>query len=302
MNRLSTLEQQAINILRTFARADEPYYLCYSGGKDSDCIRILAELAGVPHEIHHSLTTVDAPETVRYIKTIPDVIIERPKLTMWQLIVKKKIPPTRLIRYCCAELKERGGKGRLKVTGVRAAESANRARNGGFVKILGRSQTTRKMAEEQGVPYYETQRGGLTLNYDNEQTAGLIYTCYRTTSVLLNPIFDWSDADVWAFLHHYGCKSNPLYQCGERRIGCIGCPLQGFAGMRKDFMRYPRYRAAYVRAFDRMLDKRRADGMNEVYGWIDGEHVMRWWLGEDPMQLTLYDDAVDDTDMEEWLT
>lgn len=62
-------EQRAIEYLRMFEPEEQPYYLCYSGGKDSDCIRILAQLAGVRHEIHHHLTTVDAPETVQYIKS-----------------------------------------------------------------------------------------------------------------------------------------------------------------------------------------------------------------------------------------
>lgn len=60
-------ERIAIERLRAFETSEKPYCLCYSGGKDSDCIRILAALAGVKHEIHHNLTTVDAPETV-YLK------------------------------------------------------------------------------------------------------------------------------------------------------------------------------------------------------------------------------------------
>ena len=89
-------ETRAIQYLRSFEPEDEPYYLCYSGGKDSDVIRILASLAGVKHEIHHNLTTVDAPETVRYIKSIPAIIIDRPPLTMWQLIVKNGCRPPAL--------------------------------------------------------------------------------------------------------------------------------------------------------------------------------------------------------------
>lgn len=104
-------EKRAIEYLKAFEPKDEPYYLCYSGGKDSDCIRILAELAGVKTDIKHNLTTVDAPETVHYVqKTIGRENIEHPELTMWQLIVKKKIPPTRLARYCCAELKKKAVK------------------------------------------------------------------------------------------------------------------------------------------------------------------------------------------------
>ena len=66
-------EKRAIQYLKSFEPESEPYYLCYSGGKDSDAIKILAQLAGVNFEAHHNLTTVDAPETVRYIKSQPDV-------------------------------------------------------------------------------------------------------------------------------------------------------------------------------------------------------------------------------------
>ena len=58
-------EKEAIERLQAFS-AEEPYYLCYSGGKDSDTIRILAELANVNFEVHNNHTTVDAPETVYY--------------------------------------------------------------------------------------------------------------------------------------------------------------------------------------------------------------------------------------------
>lgn len=151
MSELAEKERIAIERLKAF-EPDEPYYLCYSGGKDSDVIRILAQLANVKHELHHNLTSVDAPETVRYVKSIPDMHIDIPhdkdgnRVSMWSLIVKKGIPPTRLIRYCCSELKEKGGEGKLKITGVRAAESVARKKNAGMVKILGKPKTTQKTA------------------------------------------------------------------------------------------------------------------------------------------------------------
>ena len=151
-------EQKAIDRLKAFEPPDG-YYLAYSGGKDSDCIKILAQLAGVKFEAVHNLTTVDAPETVYYVMSQPDVRIDKAHdkngdhVTMWNLIVKKGMPPTRLARYCCSELKERGGKGRVVITGVRWAESKNRKTNGGTIKILGRPKTTQKLAEEIGADY-----------------------------------------------------------------------------------------------------------------------------------------------------
>lgn len=165
-NELSRKVQRAIEALRTFEPEDEPYHLCYSGGKDSDCIRILAVLAGVKHEIHHDLTTVDAPETIRYIKSIPGVIIDKARYkdgrvkTMWNLIPYKKMPPTRLMRYCCSDLKEQGGKGRLKITGVRASESKRRAENGGEIKIIGKEKTTQSFLERENINFLLTNQGG----------------------------------------------------------------------------------------------------------------------------------------------
>lgn len=285
-------EQRAISYLKTFEPESEPYYLCYSGGKDSDCIRILAELAGVKYECKHNLTTVDAPETVKYVKRVIGAEnIEKPKRSMWQLIVDKKIPPTRLMRYCCTELKERGGKGRLKITGVRWDESPQRRKNRDFINVIGKPKTMARQAEAENISYRANTAGGIVLNDDNSETRRFVEHCYRTTSTMVNPIVDWTDDDVWEFLHCHGCESNPLYQCGEKRIGCIGCPLQGGMGQKADFNKYPKYRQSYIRAFDKMIEARKADGLRVDESWKDGEHVMRWWVGDDPNQLTIEDFA-----------
>lgn len=282
-------EKRAIQYLKAFEPESEPYYLCYSGGKDSDCIRILAELAGVKHDIVHNLTTVDAPATVKYIKSIPNVVIEKPPLSMWALIVKKKFPPTRLARYCCMALKERSGKGRLKITGVRWDESNKRRKNNDIIKVIGSPDTIKKEAEKQQIKAQQSPQGGIILNTDNAETRRFVEQCYRTTSTMINPIVDWTTADVWEFLRHYGCESNPEYKNGEKRIGCIGCPMSGAGGMKLDFAKYPKYRAAYVRAFDRMLMARAAAGLAIHDTWKNGECVMRWWVGDDPLQGTLFD-------------
>ena len=272
---------KAIERLKAFEPNDEPYYLCYSGGKDSDCIRILADLANVKHDIVHNLTTVDAPETVQYIKSIPNVIINQARYnngtpkTMWNLIVKKHMPPTRIVRYCCTELKEWGGKGRMKITGVRWAESTSRKNNGALVKIIGKPKTTQKKADEIGTDYSISKFGGLITNNDNDESRKLVEFCYKKTNTTINPIIDWTDDDVWEFLHYYGCESNPLYQCNQRRIGCIGCPMKNAKNQKIDFELYPKYKLNYIRAFDRMLKN-----MNKHTTWKTGQDVFDWWVGD----------------------
>lgn len=281
-------ERRAIDYLKAFEPSSEPYYLCYSGGKDSDCIKILAQLAGVKFEAVHNLTTVDAPETVYYVRSQPDVKVEKPKRTMWELIVEKGTPPTRLLRYCCSDFKEIGGMHRLKITGVRWAESAKRSESSGVLKVVGKPKTMQEKAEDMGLDYQVSRQNGLVLNDDNDKNRRFVEQCYRTASVMVNPIVDWTDADVWSFLRYYGCLSNPLYHCGYSRVGCVGCPMAGKARYAQ-FARYPKYRANYVRAFDRMLAKRLERGMPLKGYWKDGEAVMRWWLDEDPLQMTMED-------------
>lgn len=120
----------AIERLRSFEPADG-YFLAFSGGKDSQVIYHLALEAGVRFEAHFSVTTVDPPELLRFIKReYPKVIWDRPRKTMWQLIEDNRIPPTRLLRFCCRELKEDKGVGRIVVTGVRWQESRARSTRG----------------------------------------------------------------------------------------------------------------------------------------------------------------------------
>lgn len=119
----------AIERIRSFEPPDR-YYGCHSGGKDSVVIHRLAAMSGVTVEWNYHLTTVDAPEVVQFIKGIPDVKIVRPPKTMWQLAVEPSqfMLPTRTIRWCCEQLKERGGHDRMVLTGIRWAESYRRAR------------------------------------------------------------------------------------------------------------------------------------------------------------------------------
>jgi phosphoadenosine phosphosulfate reductase len=118
--------QIAIDRLKQF-EPPEGYYLAFSGGKDSQCIYELAKMSGVKFDAHFNFTTVDPPEVLKFIKQYyPDVIWERPEKTMWELMEEKMMPPTRMVRYCCEYLKERGGAGRFVVIGVRRAESVKR--------------------------------------------------------------------------------------------------------------------------------------------------------------------------------
>ena len=280
---LPTKLNMAIQRLKSF-EPPEGYFLAFSGGKDSQCIYHLAQMACVKFEAHYQVTSVDPPELIYFIRdNYPDVIFDVPRdsdgkqISMWSLIPQERMPPTRIARYCCAKLKETSGNGRMVVTGVRWAESARRKANQGVVVVTRKPKTTRKKANELGVNYSISKAGTLVMNEDNDENRRLTEFCYRTQKVLLNPIVDWTDDEVWEFLTKIinlpHCR---LYDMGYKRIGCIGCPMAGSKMQRFEFERYPKFRTLYVHAFDRMIEKRKADGLPT--NWTDGEDVMRWWL------------------------
>jgi len=249
----------AMERLRRF-EPEDGYWLAFSGGKDSQAIYHLATEAGVGFEAHYNLTTVDPPELVRFIRQqYPEVAVDRPELSMWELIVKEKCPPTRLIRYCCRHLKERGGTGRTLITGVRWQESNNRSNRRGLVEL--------NMAPKDAV----------IICSDGPAVEGIYRATPIVTEHIINPIIDWSTGEVWQYLAGLGVPHCCLYDEGFKRIGCVGCPQQGAKGMTRDFERWLKYRASYVRAFDRMLANRRRNGL--ATNWETGEDVMRWWIG-----------------------
>lgn len=213
------------------------------------------------------MTSVDPPELVRFIKQqYPDVHFDIPhdkngkQVTMWSLIVSHKMPPTRMTRYCCAQLKEMAGQGRLVVTGVRWSESVRRKNNRHLIDS-GRKE-------------------GQYSNHDDAYTRKMVEQCYLKRRTTLNPIIDWSEEDVWEYLNDVvkvpHCE---LYDQGFKRLGCIGCPMATDHQRRKEFDRFPKYKALYMRAFERMLDAHNDSTI--PYIRKTPEDVMEFWLSLD---------------------
>ena len=254
--------QNSIDALRSF-EPPEGYYLAFSGGKDSVVVKHLCDMAGVKYDAHYNVTSVDPPELVQFIKEkYPDVSRDIPHdedgkpITMWNLIPRMKVVPTRIMRFCCEELKERGGVGRMTLTGVRWAESARRKKHQGLAVIMGNNTV---------------------LNNDNAESRELLESCYKKRKTVINPIINWEDEDVWEFIHRENIPYCKLYDEGEKRLGCIGCPLSGSRTMERDFAKYPKYKELYLKAFGTMIAERERAGLS-IKGWETPEKVMEWWL------------------------
>ncbi len=308
MTELEKKVQKSIERLKAF-EPPEGYYLAFSGGKDSITCKFLLDMAGVKYDATYRVTSVDPPELVRFIKEKhPDVVREIPyysetyknkklagkPITMWNLIPEKMLPPTRVARYCCEKLKESGGDGRMTVTGVRWAESVNRKINQGAVVIQGK----KTLPEEQKDNFRVGPRhGGLILTNDNEDSRRLVEQCYKRHKTTVNPIIDWTDAEVWTFIRGNGIPYCELYSEGFHRLGCIGCPMAGTRERERDFRRWPKYQWHYIKAFERMLELRRQRNKpfrafgNSITG-ATATDVFNWWMEYDvlPGQINWFED------------
>lgn len=276
-------EQRAIARLKLSSEMSLEHYktpllLTHSGGKDSCVLTELALRAEIPFEVLHAHTTADAPETVHFVRSefarlenrgircsINYPLYKGRRTSMWDLIPRKLMPPTRVARYCCAVLKEQNGKGRFLATGVRWAESVSRSKRRGIFE----KQVSNRDKE-------------VHIRNDEESLDALFAPCKLAAKRFVNPIVDWSDREVWDVLHDARIPVNPLYFCGFSRVGCIGCPM---AGKHRyfEFARYPQYEKLYLIAFDRMLEERRRRGKLDG-SWHMGttaEDVFHWWMKDD---------------------
>jgi phosphoadenosine phosphosulfate reductase len=182
--------------------------------------------------------------------------------------------PNRWKRWCCAELKEKGGEGRIVVTGVRWAESIKR--------------TNRRPFE-----VFTNKKENKMLFNDNDEGRRLFENCSIKGKRIVNPIIDWLDEDVWEYLNNRNVPHCSLYDEGRARIGCIGCPLMGREVIQEEFERWPKYKENYIRAIERWLpgylkrcELRRAKPfLKTTKEWFN------WWGGYDGETEVDYTDS-----------
>jgi phosphoadenosine phosphosulfate reductase len=256
-NELDYLEEKAIERYITF-EPKEGYYLAFSGGKDSIVIYDLAKKANVKFQANYNITNLDPPDLINFIRNnYHNIIFNQPIENVWDLIIRKKYPFTRMARYCCEKLKEHGGDGQFCITGIRWDESNKRKKNRNLVEL---NAYTNKI---------------IKIN-DNLIDRRYLENCQMRSKHILNPIIEWKTSHIWEYIKKHNLKYCNLYNKGFKRIGCIGCPMAGKKTRLFEFEMFPKFRDQYIRTFDKMLEKRLQDGNKTT--WKNGKEVFNWWL------------------------
>lgn len=232
---------------------DHGYYLAFSGGKDSQCLYHIAQLAGVRFQAHMNLTSVDPPEVIRFVKkNYPEVELIKPGKSIFQIAVEKQILPTKRVRWCCTEYKETAGAGKVTLIGIRKAESSRRAKrneveinNRKFSGNLDGLDEYRQEQKAKRARRKSKEQGVNIANADEEQTLGCIS---GKETLIISPIIHWTERDVWNFLYALHIPHCILYDQGDTRIGCILCPMSSARQKQKDIQRWPHVKRNWIKA------------------------------------------------------
>lgn len=234
--------------------AEQGYFLAFSGGKDSQALYHIAQLAGVRFQGHMNLTSVDPPEVIRFVKkNYPEVELNKPGKSIFQSAVERQILPTMRVRWCCAEYKETAGAGKVTLIGIRKSESSRRAKrneveinNRKFSGDLDGLEEYRQEQKAKRIRRKSKEDGVNITNADEEQTLGCIH---GKESLLISPIIYWTEQDVWEFLNDVVKVPHcSLYDEGWHRIGCIGCPMSSHKQKMIENERYPHVKGNWIKA------------------------------------------------------
>ncbi len=241
--------------------------LCFSGGKDSVLTKFVCDLAGIRYRMVYSVTTIDPPPLIYFIeKKFPEVHF-RPAGKNFFKEMEYYGFPIRQNRWCCKVFKENTGDAMLKIIGVRAAESERRAK----------------------------QWKPLTAHRDSGIEE--FYLC---------PVLAFTDHEVWEITRAEGLPYCELYDCGWKRIGCIGCPMATVKERRMQLKTFPRFEMKYRKAFSRLWENR-ANTISPKTGlewfgsrkFICSDDLFEWWISgiSSPEDLIKSGFTVDDLEL-----
>ena len=263
---------------------DDGFFLAFSGGKDSQALYHVTKMAGVLFKGHFSPTSVDPPDLIRFIKNeYPSVEWGHLDFSIYQRAVERRILPTMRVRWCCADFKETAGAGKVTLIGIRKEESARRAKrhevevsNKKFSGSLDEFEDWSKAEIERKTNRKSKRKineDEFSVKQDSE-----VHCINGKDSILISPIFDWTEKDIWYFLDKIiGAPHCKLYDEGYKRIGCILCPMSSPKSKQRDIERFPHVKRNWIKAI-----KEIRSGVG-----VFKEGFIWWNIPRDWMQQTL---------------
>lgn len=169
-----------------------------SGGRDSAAVSLLLRERGIEHERVFMDTGWEHPATYEYLRgeltaCLGPIEEIRGELDFVELVRRKKMFPSRVVRFCTTE---------LKVFPI--------------MRHLAKIQETetREIVNVVGIRRQESQARSKMPEWEWSDS----FDCW-----VWRPLVEWKAADVQAIHDRHGLAINPLYGMGATRVGCWPC-------------------------------------------------------------------------------
>lgn len=198
---LNRLEYHAIEFIESAVKTFHGRLpiVSFSGGKDSCAVSYLVRLTLGSKIIHiFGDTTIEYPDTYKFIerfkKDNPMVpfLTTKPMKDFFEL-AEEIGPPSRILRWCCTTHKT------VPIGNLMASLDGN-----GVLTFDGIRKT-------------ESLRRSKYVSVTIKQKIG--------HQVLVSPIIDWNDTELWLYMLTRGINFCDAYRSGFARVGCLYCPF-----------------------------------------------------------------------------
>lgn len=239
---------------------EQGYFVAFSGGKDSQTLLWLVQQAKVKYKAYYSVTTNDPLQNVQFIrKYYKEVTFLHPKDNFYTLVEKNGLP-LRQMRYCCKVLKESAGAGFATLVGVRREESVRRSKYD-FVDVVSRRKE------------HKERVGG----YDLDHMISVNHQCIKgKDKVLLRPMLDFTEKDVWTIINEFHLPKNPCYE-KVGRVGCIFCPFSSRQTIERYCIEFPKVKKTLMKSISVLLKNKPSIGLSK-------DEYFDWWLSDMSLQ------------------
>lgn len=249
---LAILEQITVKKIydyyRKYKNKLDCFHVAFSGGKDSIVLLELVKKA-LPRSSYIIVfgdTGMEFPDTYNAVREVEDrchdegIDFYRARshfdpMDSWRLFG----PPSNVLRWCCSVHKS--APQTLKIREVLGRDDYVGA---DFVGV--RAQESIRRSEYEYESYGKKQRGQYSLN----------------------PMLEWSSAEVWLYIYAHGLVINETYKKGNSRAGCLLCPM---GGGKADYFRCAAYGEEirrYTNTIREVIDDKSIDTYVTNGGWI----------------------------------
>lgn len=250
--------KEAVDFVKeTLKKYKNPYYVPYSGGKDSTAAGVIVRMVDPNALMIFGSHTLEWPETQKFIDEQIErgwnIIRAEAPLSFWELS-ERMGTVSRFRPWCCKILKlgpmstaikeHFGDKFVVGFLGIRKEEGGNRRRYGRINK-----------------------------------------NPYQSNAISAFPIYYWTEKDIWDFFKEYDIPYMPLYDREEvSRIGCMICPKTGPENEKTLDLLHPDIRKRHTQ---QLLDYARKYNLDD--SWAH-DQIWRGWkavIGKDRVKNTL---------------